>query len=117
MKTRTGGTAMYCPGCKKITSCGKFGTDKQRLRFEGHPDFHFFQRRRKCRSCGHKFVTGEVDMKLLYELTRSRDLLDEMTKHAEEADERVRESRKVSELLRKLSESWSSLQVHRERRL
>ena len=84
MKVSKGGTDMYCPDCKKITTCKAVPAAQvtldasdyaQRKYYTKHADINFFQRGRECLSCGHEFVSGEVDLGFLQELIELRDAL------------------------------------------
>ena len=78
---------MYCPRCFEVQKCKVVrasmvkptndGYDQRRY-YPQHKDVQFFQRGRECGFCGHLFLTGEVEMGLLTELTRLREVLQEM---------------------------------------
>jgi hypothetical protein len=112
-----GGTQMWCPECESIQVCRAipaanvtFDTDdyQQRRYFSRHDDVHFFQRGRECLECGHEFVTGEVRLSFLNELTELRDALADLKKHAEQYSE---ESQQASKTLTKLSKSLGALKA------
>lgn len=117
MKVSKGGTSMYCPGCKDIADCKALPAAKvtlntidyyQRRYFRDHNDINWFQRGRRCLSCGHEFVTGEVNITFLRELVELRDALKEIKDNAEAY---VKESSAASQSLEKLSESLSVLRA------
>ena len=111
MKVPTGGTKMWCPECKKITTCEAIPDARVQRKYLGsHPDLQWFQRRRKCRACGHKFLTGEADRKFLFELVELRDALAEIKSHAEQY---MAESKQASETLEHLSKSLGALRALR----
>jgi hypothetical protein len=117
MKIAKGGTGMYCPGCKKITTCKAVAAAQvtqrasdysQRKYYTKHNDIHYFQRGRQCLTCKHEFVSGEVDLGFLRELAQLRDALSEIKANAETY---AKESEAASASLAKLSESLETLQA------
>lgn len=117
MRVSKGGTDMYCPVCDDITTCkavpaaqvtGKSGGHAQRMFYEKHPDIQFFRRGRECLSCGHEFLTAEVDLDFLEELINLREALSSIKKNAEAY---TKESAAASASLAKLSESLRLLKA------
>ena len=114
-----GGTAMYCPQCQDITTCKAIPVPKitgdtadysQRCVHAAHGDLNWFQRGRECLTCGHTFITSEVNTDFVFELVELRDALAEIKLHAEEY---VRESKKASTSLSRLSDSLKVLRALR----
>jgi hypothetical protein len=112
-----GGTKMWCPECESIEVCRAipaadvtYDTSDycQRKYFTGHDDLQFFQRGRQCLECGYEFLTGEINLQFLTELTDLRDALSDLKKHAEQYSE---ESKKASKSLNKLSKSLGALKA------
>lgn len=117
MRVSKGGTDMFCPSCKQVTTCkavpaAQFTYDPsdygQRKYYTKHEDINWFQRGRECLSCGHEFVTAEVDIEFLEELVELRDALSTIKANAEAY---VKESSAASQSLSKLSESLSVLRA------
>ena len=117
---KQGGTQMYCVECKGIAVCAGVSpaqvtndTDDytQRMYFSQYSDIQFFQRGRICQTCGNSWVSAEVPLTFLEELTELRDALSEIKVNAEAY---VKESSAASKSLAKLSES---LQVMRALKL
>lgn len=111
MRKKKGGTDMFCPSCKQITTCKAVSANEitwdssdydQRQHFKKHEDINWFQRGRECLSCGHEFITAEVDIEHLEELVELRDALGAIKANAEAY---VEESSAASQSLSKLSES------------
>lgn len=82
MKVPKGGTDLWYPACKATRTCksipaaqitGNVRDYKQRWHFTKHQDINWFQRGRRCLTCDHKFVTGEVtaDMARLDQMLRA----------------------------------------------
>jgi len=126
MRVFKGGTDMFCPSCKKVTTCKAVPAARitnnssdygQRQYYAKHSDIHFFQRGRECLSCGHEFVSAEVDLIFLEELVELRDALSAIKTNAEAY---VKESAAASASLTKLSESLSvlrALKVYKSKKL
>jgi hypothetical protein len=117
MRVSKGGTDMFCPSCKQITTCKAFPAAQitlnpsdygQRMHYTKHNDINWFQRGRGCLSCGHDFVTSEVDIEFLEELVELRDALSSLKSNAEAY---IQESAAASQSLSKLSESLSVLRA------
>ncbi|WP_137895044.1 hypothetical protein [Ramlibacter sp. 2FC] len=117
MRVTKGGTDMYCPSCKEVTTCKAVPAAQvtynpsdygQRKYYIKHDDIQFFQRGRECLSCGHEFVSAEVDLQFLEELVELRDALSEIKGNAEAY---VKESAAASVSLEKLSESLGVLRA------
>ncbi len=117
MRVSKGGTDMWCPGCKDITTCKAVPAAQvtydpadytQRRYYTKHSDIQFFQRGRECLSCGHEFVSAEVDLGFLEELVELRNALSAIKANAEAY---VKESAAASESLSKLSESLGVLRA------
>jgi len=74
---KKGGTNIYCPGCKSFTVCRaipptRTGKPKaQRWHRTDHEDISWFRRGRECLSCGHLFLSAEVDEAFIEELARA----------------------------------------------
>jgi hypothetical protein len=92
MRTKKDGTGMHCPACDSFTTCKAIPAEtvtnnksdhSQYQYFCDYDDIHFFQRGRLCLSCGHKFITAEVDMDFLNELAELRNAIDGIKNNAE----------------------------------
>ena len=74
-----GGTEIYCPNCKSNQICkahppSYLGEGRERrLEIETHSDIHWFRRARECLTCGHAFLTGELDEAFIKELVDLRN--------------------------------------------
>ena len=72
------GTKLYCPNCKEERYCKAMSPAKlgrksaQRVGNPKHPDIKWFRRGRRCLTCLHEFLTGELDEKLIEELAMLR---------------------------------------------
>jgi hypothetical protein len=117
MRVTKGGTDMYCPSCKQVTTCKAVPAAQvtfdasdygQRKYYTKHDDIQFFQRGRECLSCGHEFVSAEVDLAFLQELVELRDALSSIKANAESY---VKESAAASVSLSKLGESLGVLRA------
>lgn len=117
MKTGSGGTDMWCPECKSIMTCkaipGASVTDRsrdhaQRWHHAQHADLNWFQRGRECLVCGHRFLTGEMNIDYLFELAELRDALSKVKANAEAY---AAESKKAATSLNKLSDSLKVLRA------
>ncbi len=117
MRVTKGGTDMFCPSCKQVTTCKAVPAAQvtydpsdygQRKYYTKHADINWFQRGRECLSCGHEFVTAEVDIEFLEELVELRGALSTIKANAEAY---VKESSAASQSLSKLSESLSVLRA------
>jgi hypothetical protein len=117
MRESKGGTDMWCPSCKSITTCKAVPAAQvtynpadyaQRKYYTSHSDIQFFQRGRECLSCGNGFVSAEVDLDFLEELVELRNALAAIKENAEAY---VKESAAASKSLSKLSESLSVLRA------
>ena len=117
MRVQKGGTDMYCPSCKQITTCkacpaAQITLDPkdygQRMHYTKNQDINWFQRGRECLSCHHDFITAEVDIEFLEELVQLRDALSSIKSNAESY---IQESNAASQSLSKLSESLSVLRA------
>lgn len=117
MRISKGGTDMFCPSCKQVTTCKAVSAAQvtfdpsdyeQRKYFTKNGDINLFQRGRECLLCGHEFVTAEVDIEFLEELVELRGALSAIKTNAEAY---VKESAAASQSLSKLSESLSVLRA------
>ena len=117
MRVSKGGTDMYCPSCKCVTTCKAVPAAQvtynpsdygQRKYYAKHDDIQFFQRGRICLHCGHEFVSGEVDLAFLEELVELRGALGAIKDNAEAY---IKESAAASASLGKLSESLGVLRA------
>ncbi len=78
-----GGTKIYCPGCSSFSICKALspttmGKPKaQRWHRTDFNDISWFRRARQCLSCGHTFLTSEVDEAYISELVELRNRLAE----------------------------------------
>lgn len=117
MRITKGGTDMYCPSCKDITTCKAVPAAQvtynssdygQLMYFPKHDDIQFFQRGRECLRCRHGFVSAEVDLAFLEELVQLRGALSAIKGNAEAY---VKESAAASASLQKLSESLGVLRA------
>jgi len=117
MRVTKGGTDMFCPSCQQVTTCKAVPAAQvtyepsdyaQRRHYLKHDDINWFQRGRECLSCGHQFVTAEVDIGFLDELVELRGALSEIKANAETY---IKESSAASQSLVKLSESLSVLRA------
>ena len=116
MKVVQGGTQMHCPKCKEIRVCAAvplthLGREScQRWYQTDHPDINWFRRGRFCKTCGHTFVTSEMNETFLEELVELRDALAELKKHA---GQYITESKTASKTLKKLASSLNVLKALR----
>ena len=117
MRVTKGGTDMFCPSCKKITTCKAIPAAQitwntkdygQRWQFAKHNDINWFQRGRECLNCAHEFVTAEVNKNFLDELVELRNALSSIKVNAEEY---IKESEAASQSLSKLSDSLGVLRA------
>ena len=117
MRVTKGGTDMFCPSCKQVTTCRAVPAAKvtydpsdygQRKYYTKHEDINWFQRGRECLSCAYEFVTAEVDIEFLEELVELRGALSTIKANAEAY---IKESAAASQSLSKLSESLSVLRA------
>lgn len=75
------GTKIFCPSCKSFSVCKAIsprilGKPKaQRWHRTDYTDIAWFRRARECLSCSYKFLTAEVDERLIEEIIRQRSLL------------------------------------------
>ena len=109
-----GGTKMYCPDCKKITICKAIPTTRlgkksgQRWYRSDHEDINWFRRGRECLSCGHKFITAEMNEDFIEELVELRDALGTIKENAEKY---ITETEQAASTLEELSESLAVLRA------
>jgi len=81
-----GGTKIYCPGCRTFNVCRAFSPTQlgkpkaQRWHRTDYQDIAWFRRGRECLSCGHKFLSAEVDESFIEELVELRERLAEKNK-------------------------------------
>ena len=117
MRVSKGGTDMWCPECKTISTCKAVPAAQvtydsndyaQRKYYTKHSDINFFQRGRECLSCGHGFVSAEVDLNFVEELVELRDALSAIKLNAESY---IKESTAASDSLSKLSDSLEVLRA------
>ncbi len=117
MRVTKGGTDMFCPSCKQVTTCKAIPAAQvtydpsdygQRKYYTKHEDINWFQRGRECLSCDHQFVTAEVDIEFLEELVELRGALSTIKANAEAY---IKESSAASQSLSKLSKSLSVLRA------
>lgn len=96
-----GGTRIYCPRCKEFTVCQALspralGEPKhRRWHRTAHRDISWFRRARRCATCGHKFLSAEIEETLLEELTELRALV------AKKQTQTVRQLRRRTSWLRR----------------
>jgi len=72
---------MWCPKCKEHNVCAaipiipdRFNQrDQRKMAKGGDGDIHWFERNRKCKTCGEEFETVEIEIDFLYELFKLRD--------------------------------------------
>lgn len=75
------GTKIYCPNCKDFTVCKaisptKIGKPKaRRWLVKDYSDISWFRRGRQCIVCSQKFISAEIDEKLIMELVELRKRL------------------------------------------
>lgn len=73
-----GGTQIFCPKCGSNQICRAVSPTAlgqgpaRRLMMINHQDIRWFRRGRKCRSCGYKFLTGELDEAFINEIVNLR---------------------------------------------
>jgi transcriptional regulator NrdR family protein len=114
MGGKNGGTKMYCPACKIITTCRansnrlSLGQSGQRFHIENHVDIEFLRRLRVCLKCEHEFLTVEVNEKLLGELVELRDALKKIKENAATFSKEITNSQKS---LKNLSSSLGLLKT------
>ncbi|NOT55315.1 MAG: hypothetical protein HOP18_11970 [Deltaproteobacteria bacterium] len=116
MKTETGGTLMWCPTCKAVTSCksvyvrhvNQYVATARRLYRTNHDDVQFYRRGRKCQTCGHGFMTAETREDFIDELVELRDTLAAI-KH--DTEQYIADSEKTSKSLGSLNESLGKLRA------
>lgn len=80
---------MYCPECKKITSCSaeSFLLSQKNCRtFESKKfkDIQWFERGRYCEECNKGFTTVELNYKFMIELIELRNLVVELAEKSEQ---------------------------------
>lgn len=116
MKVEQGGTQMWCPTCKEIRICAAIPLTRigyksgQRWYKTDHPDINWFRRGRECMTCGHEFVTAEMNEEFLEELVELRGALADLKKNAEKY---IKESDTASKTLKSLSKSLKVLKALR----
>jgi hypothetical protein len=103
---RSGGPNLYCPNCKKITTCNVTPSKSQNMQRTDYDDIHYFSRSRMCSKCSHFFQTAELDEQFLSELVELRDALSNIKANAESY---IDESVQAQESLGKLTESLNML--------
>ncbi len=109
-----GGTKMHCPECEVIRKCAavplsQLGeTGGQLSSWLYHEDINWFRRGRECLTCGHEFVTSEINESFIYELTELRNALGTIKKNAEEYS---KEAKQASSTLDELSKSLKVLKA------
>ena len=117
MRVTKGGTDMYCPSCKEVTTCKAVPAAQvtynpsdygQRKYYSTHNDIQIFQRGRECLSCRNEFVSAEVDLQFLEELVELRGALTDLKGNAEAF---VKQSAAASVSLEKLSDSLGVLRA------
>jgi len=112
----TGGTAMWCPECEKLTTCkGASPTEVaegvnsgRRFYQSNHSDVHFFRRGRICLNCGHRFLTAETRESFLDELVELRDSLSTIKRDTEQY---LKDSNATSASLTALNSSLTKLRA------
>jgi transcriptional regulator NrdR family protein len=93
MGGRDGGTKMYCPKCKVVTTCRAItvanvlnsNTGNQQRLYQADSDgnrISFFRRGRECLGCYQEFLTAELDEDFLDELIKLRDSLKSIKENA-----------------------------------
>lgn len=111
-----GGAQIWCSKCRSITACKgvepkeikKYLKRGRRWYMKEHEDVHWFQRGRICQSCGHGFITSEVNREFLDELIELRDALGEIKKNTEEY---IEKSKEASLSLEELNSSFNKLKA------
>ena len=109
-----GGTKMYCPECEDIETCSAIPLSQlgkksgQRWYKTDHKDIHWFRRGRECQTCGHEFVTSEMNEEFIDELTELRDALGKIKKNATKYS---KEAKQASSTLDDLSKSLKVLKA------
>ncbi len=117
MRVTKGGTDMFCPSCKKITTCKAIPAAQitwdtkdygQRWQFTKHNDINWFRSGRECLNYAHEFVTAEGNKNFLDELVELRNALSSIKVNAEEY---INQSEAASQSLSKLSDSLGVLRA------
>lgn len=109
-----GGTQIWCPECEEVRVCAAVNPSTlgnpsgQRWYKQRHVDIQWFRRGRICQTCGHQFLTAEVNEQFLDELVELRDALREIKSNAEAY---VKQSSAAAKSLAKLSQSLSVLRA------
>ena len=116
MKTENGGTLMWCPTCKKVTSCKSVYVRNikqnlqtaRRLYQLNHEDVHFYRRGRRCLTCGNGFLTAETREDFIDELVELRDTLATIKRDTERY---ITDSQKTTNSLNNLNKSLGKLRA------
>ena len=107
---KNGGTLIYCPCCQEVEICKAIPVTtitfdssdyNQRKYFSNQDDINFFQRGRQCKSCGHEFITAEVEYEFLLELCSLRSALKDLKNNAEIYRKQTTDAQKTLEKLNK----------------
>lgn len=123
MKTDSGGTAMWCPRCKRITTCKAVpgasvtydaGDYAQRRYHTDHDDLNWFQRGRRCLSCNFGFLTGEARLAFLFELVELRDALSDLKKNAETYAQQSKDAAASLDSLTKSLDVLRALKIYKD---
>lgn len=114
MRSRQGGTRVYCPYCESEQVCRAFNPSQlafesgQRWYRTDHEDIHWFRRARECLHCGNEFLTAELEEEFLSELVELRNALAGIKENAEAY---VEQSALATVSLSKLTESLKVLRA------
>ena len=110
------GTEMYCSACESLTICKAISPKEadpnlasgRRYYMPEHEDVQWFRRGRICKTCGNKFVSGEIRESFIDELIELREALGEIKQNAEQY---VLESESAAQSLQRLSDSLAVLRA------
>jgi hypothetical protein len=76
-----GGTKIYCPKCRDFSVCRAISPTAfeepkaQRWHRTDYQDIAWFRRGRECLTCGHRFLSAELDERFIEELVELRERL------------------------------------------
>ena len=110
----SGGTKKWCPACQDERICAAVNPSQiarvsgQRWHKTTHTDLHWFRRGLVCQTCGHEWLTAEVEEDFLDELVELRDALGKLKSQAKEYAE---QSEKAAKSLGKLTKSLDILRA------
>ena len=87
MRNKQGGTRKWCTNCKSenVVKCEPppFSIPSVSRIASENEDIHYFRRCQECQTCGHYWISAEVPVDLLHELTYLRAKLRYIEKAAE----------------------------------